>query len=494
MNKLKIEIDEEGEETGKNLLAKYYKQIIKLASRGENYFFNYMFKEYTRTGKNGRHIFIPGKAESKVLMVCHLDTVLSPRKGFHWNSGLDEHGRQIIKMPTVDDRLGLITMFLLKEEWGIDVDWLLTEGEETGKSTAKDWVNDGKEYGWCVEFDRAGSSDCGENDVVTYAYGSNDKTWNETLVKAGFKKPGHGSFTDISAIEFQKQTNVKAMNIAIGYQNGHSRKAWFVISEWVRAMKLFRDFYAEHKDVRYEHVPAASSWSYQRRDDPWQTSATTIYYPDQISKKYRQGDLVVMSAKDRPDNMAVIGMLDFVPRRDMWVVTDEYGLPVDIAAWVSDIDHGVSCPNCMNQINSEWEVLNGYYFCAFCAEMCSYHQPEVIQSLVDSTRITIDGQVATIEMIDEGWALVAFIESGEFVYMSPDDLTNVQEYEGNLAVGDVVMLLPTHVSQGTPRSEYLVVSKEKETVCIKRGGSEELYVVPASILTNVISKGDNAHV
>lgn len=237
--------------------------------KGDDYFFN-KHAENTVTGTNGRHIFIDNG--SSVLAVAHIDTVVNPRKTFSFNTMTRNAGPTdvlVVKTPTLDDRLGVYTIMdflpgILGEKWA---DILITEGEETGKSTAQDFKTD-KQYNWMVEFDRNGSgmtymgnSKTLNDDAVLYSFKGKD--FEDALRDSGFERLGRGSLTDICYLHHLK---CKAFNVAVGYHDNHSTKAYMYVEEYVRAMNLFIAFYTKHKDTMFEHVytpPAKTQYKYK---------------------------------------------------------------------------------------------------------------------------------------------------------------------------------------------------------------------------------------
>lgn len=204
------------------------------------------FRNYDYTeGKNGRHIYI--KNGGPVLAVAHLDTHKHP--GFHFNH-YTRKGVDIVKTPTLDDRLGVYTiLYLLPKLLGAGwADILLTEGEESGRSTAKDFTTD-VQYNWIVEFDRKGSSLTDGDDVVLYGF--EDMETRNLFKERGFKV-GIGSISDISYME---DLGIKGFNIAIGYRDYHSSKAWFMPAEYeYNITERFIPFYNEMKNTKLPHT------------------------------------------------------------------------------------------------------------------------------------------------------------------------------------------------------------------------------------------------
>jgi hypothetical protein len=119
---------------------------------------------------------------ASVLGVAHLDTVL--------NAKPMREGKYVIA-PQLDDRLGVWILLDLLPSLGVNLDILLTTGEESGNTTAY-YFDSIRPYNWIVEFDRAGS------DVVMYQYDCDE--YADLLGSYGFRV-GFGSFSDICAMD-----------------------------------------------------------------------------------------------------------------------------------------------------------------------------------------------------------------------------------------------------------------------------------------------------
>src|SRR5688500_911556 len=96
-------------------------------------------------------IYIYKDKGCKVLGVAHLDTVLNMNH-FH---KIDVNGDPIVINAQLDDRLGAYALIHLLPSLGIQFDLLLTEGEESGRSTAAHFKAS-HEYNWMFSFDRHG--------------------------------------------------------------------------------------------------------------------------------------------------------------------------------------------------------------------------------------------------------------------------------------------------------------------------------------------------
>lgn len=174
---------------------------------------------------------------AKVLAVAHCDTVRH-----------DEHF-EIVKLSKetilfsaqLDDRLGVYTILDLLPRLGIEVDILLTENEEIGKSTAKDFTTK-KQYNWIVEFDRRGET------AVTYQF--------DEFIKAvsRYFKFDIGTYSDIAELDF---LGCSAVNIGVGYHDEHTGRCHLDIAQYVRQMMRFVRFFNAECDKHFPHEPTA---------------------------------------------------------------------------------------------------------------------------------------------------------------------------------------------------------------------------------------------
>lgn len=183
------------------------------------------------TTKDGVYIYKDNK--SLVLAVAHLDTV-NMTKHFRIREN-----RGIIRCGQLDDRLGAHVILDVLPSMGIVTDILLTEGEETGKSTAA-YFKTSKKYNWIFSFDRRG------DDVVGYQF--EDNYWREKIKTAGFRE-GAGSFSDIAKLY---GLGCKGFNVGVGYHDEHSHNAHLVIKQLERQLKKFQMFHTMHQ---FTHMP-----------------------------------------------------------------------------------------------------------------------------------------------------------------------------------------------------------------------------------------------
>lgn len=189
----------------------------------------------------GRHYwyFDMGK---KVLAVAHLDSVANMG---HFEV-VDFSGKRRVYSANLDDRLGAYVILSLLRKYGMEYDILLTTGEESGQSTAKQFNKDyadKKKYNWIFEFDRTGT------DAVLYQY--EDKKTKKLVERYGWKV-GMGSFTDIRELE---DFRVKAFNFGVGYHDYHDRYAYAQLGETAWSVRNFMRFYRDLRKTKLTHEP-----------------------------------------------------------------------------------------------------------------------------------------------------------------------------------------------------------------------------------------------
>ena len=168
---------------------------------------------------------------SNILAVAHLDHV-QQSSHFAYDKGF-------VFCARLDDRLGVYTVLNYLPKLGINVDILLTEGEESCRSTAS-LFKPPRQYYWAVEFDRKGT------DAVVYDYNGFE------AVVAKYFPIGIGSFSDIVSLE---HLECKALNVGVGYHDEHSVNSFMVVREFLLQMARFREFWEYYKDTAMPHTP-----------------------------------------------------------------------------------------------------------------------------------------------------------------------------------------------------------------------------------------------
>jgi M42 glutamyl aminopeptidase len=186
---------------------------------------------------------------SGILAVAHLDTVSDP--GSRAATFIDTAAGPVVYSRALDDRLGAYIILDLLPKLGVDMDILLTVGEETGQSTAAFFEPD-KEFDWMIEFDRGGT------DVVMYQY---EDACTIARVEETGAIVGDGIFSDICYLE---HLGVKGFNWGVGYRDYHTARSHAYIDDTLRMVGYFLDFYAMNVDRVMPHVhqpqPPLDEW------------------------------------------------------------------------------------------------------------------------------------------------------------------------------------------------------------------------------------------
>lgn len=190
--------------------------------------------------------------DAPVLAIAHIDTAIHDKRIL--GQFMYSKEKQMVVCSTLDDRLGIwaLTQKLPKFIGHRGYDILLTTGEETGKSSAKDFSVEAEKYNWIFELDRRGC------DAVTYGF--TDKRWITALEDYGWDM-GWGSFTDISMLE---QGTVSAVNFGIGYNNAHSENCFAFMEQVITQLIRVAAFYRMYDGTRFKHsykLPVMSKWT-----------------------------------------------------------------------------------------------------------------------------------------------------------------------------------------------------------------------------------------
>lgn len=185
---------------------------------------------------NRRYTYID--RHSKVLAVAHLDTVLED-KTFDY---VQLKNDTVVYSSELDDRLGVYAILSYLPALGAHFDVLLTEDEESGMSTAREFFTD-KNYNWIAEFDRRGDG------VVMYQY--EDQDMRDLMSKYGLRVY-RGTFTDICELE---HLGCKAFNFGVGYDSEHSTYCNVSLNLFQRQMAMFMKFYWAYRKIHLPHTP-----------------------------------------------------------------------------------------------------------------------------------------------------------------------------------------------------------------------------------------------
>jgi hypothetical protein len=215
--------------------------------------------------KDGSFIYIYGGPDAKILAVAHRDTVC--KAGFFKYDARNHR----VYTPTLDDRLGccivLDTLRRVLPEGSYDI--LLTEGEETGRSTAKHFIPPvDREYNWMFQFDRGGV------DAVHYQY--TDRDWLDAL-----KNDKTGLGCDIAAgmmsdICYLERLGVCGVNVGTAYYKYHSINAFADLREAEMMIDRFAQFFVEYYMTKFEHDE--KSYGKYGRKQQYSGSYNTIGY------------------------------------------------------------------------------------------------------------------------------------------------------------------------------------------------------------------------
>lgn len=209
---------------------------------------------------------------SDILAVAHLDTV---QQCDHFQE-VKLTGETLIYNAKLDDRLGVYTILDLLPKLGINVDVLLTENEETGQSTARDFKPE-KQYNWIIEFDRMGTG------AVLYQF-----NWDDTVKE--YFKVHIGAFSDISDLG---HLGCQAMNIGVGYHDCHSQRAYFVLEEYLEQIEAFARFHARYKSEFFGFTKADSVISYPDFTFLWCEDCAIECFEDEDDLMYDAEDNIL---------------------------------------------------------------------------------------------------------------------------------------------------------------------------------------------------------
>lgn len=178
----------------------------------------------------------PGQFEfhdngADVLFVAHLDTV---QDGVPKITKVNEKTREIFH-PCLDNRLGLLAIRALIPHFiKGPYDVLLTTGEESGKSTAREFARDHKEimgrYKVAISFDR------GFETPALYS-SLRDKKWREAIAALGFK-PESGSFSDTTILA---DAGMRIVNLPCGMRDYHGKKAYAKLAELEHSLSKLQE-------------------------------------------------------------------------------------------------------------------------------------------------------------------------------------------------------------------------------------------------------------
>jgi hypothetical protein len=189
--------------------------------------------------------------------------------------------KTVVAASGLDDRLGVFIILHVLPAMNINVDVLLSTGEEKGRSTARYAIDHiKKKYNWLVEFDRRG------DDVVMYEY-KNAKTTD--IVESFELEVGRGSYTDICDMW---ELEIVGFNFGVGYYRAHSVHSFAVLDITAHMIAGFVEMYNKYKDtliesdrtIPYRHRPKVvtkTTYPVERNDygwDEWRDEHYDEYY------------------------------------------------------------------------------------------------------------------------------------------------------------------------------------------------------------------------
>jgi hypothetical protein len=209
--------------------------------------------DYYREGdvvetRDGPYIFRDNGAS--VLGIAHLDTVLENRHFHHKQN----NGSSKIYNAQLDDRLGAHLLLDVLPKLGLKFDVLLTDGEESARSTGAYFDAMGK-YNWMFQFDRMGT------DVVMYRYETEE--YVDLLNSFGWKV-GFGSFSDISMME---HLGCVGFNFGTAYYGQHTPSCFCKVGQVEKQVKKFALFFRELQGYPLPHIIGDGDLEWWEYDD-----------------------------------------------------------------------------------------------------------------------------------------------------------------------------------------------------------------------------------
>lgn len=233
-----------------------------------------------KTYGEGENRFAFQNNHTRILAVAHLDSVQKMR---HF-ARITTDGERWVMSPSLDDRLGVyIIMFLLKE-LGLKYDILLTDNEESGKSTAQ-YFKTRKKYNWMFEFDRDGK------DAVVYDFWETD--FNKLIEETTGFSVSRGSNSDIA---YLYELGCKGINFSTGLVKSEGHGQWSRanlevlqdnIARFLKFYNAFRDTHLPHEKKTYQYSTHAHVNSGISTGKPCKHKGCyTVVYPQNVYGGY----------------------------------------------------------------------------------------------------------------------------------------------------------------------------------------------------------------
>lgn len=182
----------------------------------------------------------------KILGVAHCDFAESAWSMPEWLK--NDPATMTIRAGQVDDRVGVwILLDVLPSIAGFpQFDFLLTDDEESGQSTAQD-VKEKLDYNWTFQFDRRGT------DFVDY--GKASKNFITAFEEFTGIPHGVGTFSDICYLPASCGSRV---NIGTAYYDEHNPDAYVDLVECASQVEKFIRFAKEFSESKFGVPPEAS--------------------------------------------------------------------------------------------------------------------------------------------------------------------------------------------------------------------------------------------
>lgn len=279
---------------------------------------------------------------SPIIGVAHMDHVK------FWEKPKFNVKEKQIWCPQLDDRLGVWVLLDLLPSFGVHTDILLTDSEECGRSTAKDFKSD-KKFNWMYQFDRRGT------DTVLYDYDSDD---NRARLEAHNLTTSWGSFSDICSLE---HLGCSGWNVGTGYYNEHSDQCHANLKEtYFQALK-FADFFKAHKDTHIP-IPAQPKRRWYGYYSGWDDDIYTSRYDDVFKRVGESVAEAEKNAKWRCDACHDMNMPDWPVCHTCWTASDDKAPGTVFEDWCCaycyDLNHydNYRCHGCHTSFDASEEM------------------------------------------------------------------------------------------------------------------------------------------